>query len=120
MATTQNWLDGYLTAWRTKQADDVRAIFTDDAEYWFHPYDAEPVRGIDAIIAAWMEPEWTVAVPDLGVLVESDTLGIVRGSVDYPGHSSYMNLWEVHFAPDGRAQKFVEWYLKRPEAPAEG
>lgn len=116
MTTTQNWLEGYLTAWRTKDAVDVRAIFAPDAEYWFHPYDAEPVRGIDAIVEAWMSPELTEAVPDLRVLVEGDDIGIIRGTVDYPGHASYVNLWEVHFAADGRARRFVEWYLRVPDA----
>jgi len=113
MTKTQTWLDGYLTAWRTKDPADVRAIFTDDAEYLFHPYD-EPVTGIDAIIEAWLDPEPTEAVPDLAVLTESDGIGILSGTVDYPGHASYVNLWEVHFAADGRARRFVEWYLKRP------
>ena len=76
---TSDWLDGYLRAWRTKDAADVRAIFTDDAEYWFHPYDREPVHGIDAIVEAWMGPEPTQAVWDLAVLVEGEGIGIIRG-----------------------------------------
>ena len=30
MPQTREWLDGYIRAWRSKTADDVRAIFTDD------------------------------------------------------------------------------------------
>ena len=58
MTATSEWLDGYLTAWRTKDADDIRAIFTDDAEYLFHPYDAEPLRGMSgsALLAAFTGP----------------------------------------------------------------
>lgn len=115
MTRTSDWLDGYLRAWRTKDAADVRAIFTDDAEYFFHPYERDPVRGIDAIITAWQEPERTEAVADLAVLVEDARIGIVRGTVDYPGYASYVILWEVHLADDGRAERFVEWYLKVPE-----
>ncbi|WP_062518496.1 nuclear transport factor 2 family protein [Demequina gelatinilytica] len=117
MTRASDWLDGYLKAWETKSADDVRAIFTDDAEYWFRPNDKEPVRGIDAIIEAWMEPEPAVAVPDLAVLIEDGSLGIIKGTVDYPGHETYTNLWEVWFAPDGRAARFVEWYMT-PRSPA--
>ena len=61
-----------------------------------------------------MSPEPTQAVWDLAVLVESDGIGIIRGTVDYPGHASYVNLWEVHLAADGRATRFVEWYLTVP------
>lgn len=111
MTQASDWLSGYEKAWRTKDADDVRAIFTDDAEYWFRPDDPDPVRGIDAIIEMWAEDEPSDPVHELSVLIETDDLGIIKGRVDYPGHESYANLWEVHFAPDGRARKFVEWYM---------
>jgi hypothetical protein len=114
MSRTQNWLDGYIRAWRSKDAEDIRAIFTDDAEYFFHPDEPDPAKGIDAIIAMWgdepAEPQF-----DLRVLIEDDRLGIVTGWVDYPGLKSFSNLWEVWFAHDGRAERFVEWYVKRPE-----
>ena len=77
----------------------------------FAPTIPEPVRGIDAIIEAWLEPEPTVAEPSLDVLIEDERLGIITGRVEYPGHASYANMWEVHFAPDGRAEKFVEWFM---------
>ncbi len=113
MSQTNKWLDGYLRAWKTNDPADVRAIFTDDAEYWFRPDDPDPVRGIEAIIAMWSDEP---TVPEYGfeVLIENDRLGIIRGHVDYPGHASYSNLWEVHFADDGRAEKFVEWFMTPP------
>jgi SnoaL-like domain len=117
MSQTRQWLDGYIRAWRSKSEDDVRALFTDDAEYWFRPDDPEPARGIDAIIAMWGEPESPNPVYELDVLIENDRLGIITGHVDYPGHQFYSNLWEVHFAPDGRAQRFVEWFMT-PRKPA--
>lgn len=115
MDTTREWLDGYLRAWESKDPEDVRRIFTEDGEYWFRPDDTEPARGIDAIIRAWQEPEPVTAVPSLRVLVEDDRLGIITGRIEYPGHASYANLWEVHFAPDGRARRFVEWYMTPPQ-----
>ena len=39
MSKTRIWLDGYLAAWSSKDPADVRAIFTDEAEYWFRPDD---------------------------------------------------------------------------------
>jgi hypothetical protein len=119
MSQTKKWLDGYIRAWRSKSAQDVRAIFTDDAEYWFRPDDAEPVRGIDAIVKMWGEPEAPDPQYDFEVLIEDERLGIITGHVDYPNHNSYTNLWEVHFAPDGRAQKFVEWFMT-PRKAADG
>ena len=89
----------------------MRAIFTDDAEYWFRPNDPEPTRGIDAIVEMWGEPESPDPQHDLRVLIEDEQLGIIKGTIAYPGHESYANLWEVYLAPDGRAHRFVEWYM---------
>ncbi|MCR2791876.1 nuclear transport factor 2 family protein [Microbacterium sp. zg.Y625] len=114
MSRTREWLDGYIKAWESEKPDDVRAVFTDDAEYFFRPDDLEPARGIDAILESWPEPEGANPRYDLDVLIEDDRLGIITGHVEYPGDSSWVNLWEVHFAPDGRAKKFVEWAKKTP------
>jgi hypothetical protein len=111
MSRTTQWLDGYLRAWRSKEPEDVRAIFTDDAEYWFRPDDPAPARGIDAIVEMWGEDEPSDPESAFDVLIENDDLGIIKGHVSYPGHQSYSNLWEVHFAPDGRAHRFVEWFM---------
>ncbi|MDF2492045.1 MAG: hypothetical protein K0Q58_623 [Microbacterium sp.] len=117
MSRTSDWLNGYLRAWASKDPDDVRAIFAEDGEYWFRPDDPEPVRGLDAIVRMWQdEEEPTSPVHDLRVLVEDDEVGIVTGQVDYPGHQLYLNMWEVHFAPDGRAARFVEWFMTPRES----
>lgn len=112
MTPAQRWLDGYIRAWETKEPADVRAIFADDAEYWFRPDDPSPLRGIDAIVEMWRtEREPTAPQHDLRVLIEDERLAIVTGTIAYPGHESYANLWEVHLAADGRARRFVEWYM---------
>ncbi|GAB3268148.1 nuclear transport factor 2 family protein [Microbacterium lacusdiani] len=111
MSRAQEWLDGYLRAWKSKDEADVRAIFTDDAEYWFRPNDPEPTRGIDAIVEMWGDDEPVEPEYAFEVLIEDDRLGIIKGHVDYPGHQRYVNLWEVYLAPDGRAEKFVEWFM---------
>ena len=48
------WLDRYIDAWRTYDRDAIRALFTADAEYRYHPWD-EPVRGADAIADDWLD-----------------------------------------------------------------
>ncbi|MGL4255722.1 MAG: nuclear transport factor 2 family protein [Microbacterium sp.] len=118
MTRAHDWLEGYIRAWASKDESDVRAIFTEDAEYWFRPDDNDPVIGIDAIVAMWSEPEPAEPLHDLAVLIEDDRLGIIKGTVDYPGHERYSNLWEVWFAPDGRAEKFVEWFMTPRSADA--
>jgi len=119
MTRASDWLAGYEKAWRSEDPADVRAIFTDDAEYWPRPDAAKPYVGIDAIIAMWPEDEDAHPEYAFEVLIEDDALGIIRGHVDYPGEHSYVNLWEVHFAEDGRARKFVEWFMTHKQPPAE-
>lgn len=53
----QAWLDAYVQAWRSNEEAAIRELFARDATYAFHPYE-EPVRGSDAIVAAWrQEPD---------------------------------------------------------------
>ncbi|MDQ1130825.1 nuclear transport factor 2 family protein [Microbacterium sp. SORGH_AS_0888] len=112
MTRASDWLDAYLRAWTTKKPKHVRAVFTDDAEYWFRPDDPAPVTGIDAILEMWArDDEPCEPRIDLRVLVESPEIAVITGSVDYPGHQTYLNMWEVHLAEDGRARRFVEWFM---------
>lgn len=111
MTRAQEWLNGYLRAWKSYDEADVRAIFTDDAEYWFRPNDPEPTRGIDAILEMWDSDRDDDPEFDFEALIEDDRLAIIKGHVNYPRGKHYTNIWEVWFAPDGRAQKFVEWWM---------
>lgn len=51
----QAWLDAYVRAWETYDAADVEALFTEDAEYRYHPYD-EPESGRAKIVWNWLNP----------------------------------------------------------------
>ena len=33
----QRWLDDYVAAWRSYDADEIRALFAPDASYAYHP-----------------------------------------------------------------------------------
>ena len=50
----QRWLDDYVAAWQTYDKEAIGNLFTDDAEYRYHPWD-EPISGRDAIVASWLE-----------------------------------------------------------------
>lgn len=52
----QRWLDRYVSAWRSYDSDEVGALFSEDAEYRYHPWD-EPERGRDEIVRAWLSPD---------------------------------------------------------------
>ena len=59
----QRWLDDYVDAWRTYDREAIERLFSEAAEYRYHPWD-EPVVGGPAIAARWLadrdDPEsWT-------------------------------------------------------------
>ncbi|WP_117215597.1 nuclear transport factor 2 family protein [Allorhizocola rhizosphaerae] len=110
--TLKKWVDGYVRAWRTNDPADIRALFTDDAEYYTAPF-RPPWRGVDAIVEGWLdrqdEPgEYSF---DWEPVVDGDELGILRGVTTYPDET-FSNLWVIRFAPDGRATEFTEWFME--------
>jgi hypothetical protein len=115
----QAWLDAYVAAWRSYDPAAIRALFTEDATYAYHPWDAEGeiVRGRDAIAASWLEePDepgtWEAAYrPGLIAGDRATAVGVTR----YPKDGTvFDNLWELRFAGD-RCAEFVEWYMERPQ-----
>lgn len=111
--TVTNWMNGYLKAWESNEPDDVRALFTDDAEYRYSPSDSAPLQGIDAIVADWIKDRdergtWTFTWEPV---VVADGIAVVQGRTTYSAKSEYDNLWVIRFAPDGRAHHFTEWYM---------
>jgi ketosteroid isomerase-like protein len=113
-----DWMDRYVAAWDSNEPADIRGLFTDDAEYRFHPGD-DPVVGHEAIEAAWLagrdQPDdhtfsWELVAIDGGTAV-------VQGRTVYTAGSAagrdYDNLWVLGLAPDGRARSFTEWFVER-------
>jgi hypothetical protein len=118
-ASVQEWLDAYVKAWRTYDEAAIRALFAADATYAYHPYD-EPERGIDAIVAAWVdEPDdpagWAA---DYAPCLIDGRRAIATGETRYrEGGRVFSNLFELEFDADGRCSRFVEWYVAHPPAP---
>lgn len=114
--TVTAWMNDYQRAWNSNEPDDIRALFTDDAEYRFEPF-SEPRAGSDAIVEAWLEGKdepgdhtfsWTL----LGI---DGDVAFVEGDTAYARGDHYANLWVIRFAEDGRAGSFTEWYMERPK-----
>ena len=52
----QIWLDKYVEAGRTYEPAQIGNLFSEDAFYFYNPFDEQnPVRGRDAIVSAWLE-----------------------------------------------------------------
>ncbi len=118
----QTWLDAYVAAWRSYDAEAIGALFTEDATYAYHPWDTGDllVRGRDAIVEDWLadkgddDGKW-VADYRPG-LIDGDRCTAV-GTTRYSDGEVFHNIWELRFA-GGRCAEFVEWYMKEPEPKA--
>ena len=116
-----NWVDGYRKAWLSNDEADIRALFTDDAVYEYRPNDEKALRGLDAIVAGWLEsadgPDDTTW--EWEPIAEEGDVATIKGLTVYQDAESraeYDNLWVITFAPDGRASHFTEWYMERKKA----
>jgi uncharacterized protein (TIGR02246 family) len=111
----QAWLDRYVDAWRTYDAEAIGELFSEDASYAYHPYD-EPLRGRDAIVENWLgerdEPgSWEAKYES--VLIDGDR-AIAKGETRYITGRTFSNLWELRFDDDGRCREYVEWFMEHP------
>ncbi len=109
-----HWMDGYVLAWSSNEADHIKAIFTDDAVYDPQTEGGE-WDGIEEIVSRWQEIddqeenwyfEW---LP----VVETDELAVVSGRTRYTDPPlTYRNLFIIRFADDDRCYDFTEWYIE--------
>jgi ketosteroid isomerase-like protein len=128
-ADVARWLDAYVEAWKTYDRERIAALFAEDVEYRYHPYDA-PIRGRDAVVASWLgeaehegassrDAEGTYDASYAPVAVEGD-VAVATGSSTYyeqPGgavEKIYDNCFVMRFDADGRCREFTEWFMKRP------
>lgn len=131
--SAQAWLDAYVEAWRTYDPERIRALFSADVAYRYHPSD-EPVVGADAVVASWLgesDAEGTSSRDAPGtydaryapVAVDGDTL-VACGSSRYrnepggPVERIYDNCFVMSFDEEGRCREFTEYYVRRPSRDA--
>jgi ketosteroid isomerase-like protein len=128
-AGVDGWLDDYVAAWKSYDREAIGALFAEDVEYRYHPYD-EPVRGRDSVVAAWREEaEFPGASgrdePGIydgsyrAVAIDGDVAVAVGQSTytdgpDGPVAEAYDNCFLLRFDADGRCREFTEWFVKRP------
>jgi hypothetical protein len=122
-ADVDRWLQAYIEAWRTYDRDSILALFAEEVEYRYHPYD-EPFRGADSVADSWVRDDWidepgtydaayrTIAVDeDVAVATGSSTYTNPDGSV----RTVYENCFVMRFDPAGRCREFTEWFMERPK-----
>jgi hypothetical protein len=119
----QTWLDRYVAAWRTYDPAAIADLFSEDAEYRYHPWD-EPVRGRAEIVRAWVAPsgsESTRDEPDTWDAryephVVEGTRAVAVGRSRYfalgdPPEKLVHNAWLLEFDTAGRCRSFTEYFM---------
>lgn len=114
--TARAWVEGYVRAWTSNDPAEIRALFTDDAEYRTEPW-LGPTTTADGIAAMWQERfdepgtwefEWDIAGIDGG-------RAFVQGVTRYAKGTVYSNLWVIDLADDGRARRYTEWWMDQSD-----
>ena len=130
-ASVDRWLQVYVEAWKTYDRDQISALFTEDVEYRYHPYD-DPIRGLDAVVASWLgegeaegastrDPEGTYDATYRAIAVDGDA-AVATGSSTYydkPGgqvEKIFDNCFVMRFDSNGRCSEFTEWFMERPRS----
>lgn len=125
----QAWLDRYIEAWASYDADAIGDLFTSGVRYRFHPSD-EGFVGRDAVVRSWLEPSGDASGRDEPgtwdaqyepFAVDGDRAVSVGWSRYYTDASKstirdvFDNVYLLEFGPDGRCRSFTEWYVERPK-----
>jgi ketosteroid isomerase-like protein len=114
------WVAAYVEAWASNDAEQIGALFTDEAVYFRRPFEPDAWSGREGIVRGWLdncdEPgSWEFTWRILGV---DGDLAFVQGETLYPEPTpSYDNLWVLAFEGDGgRVREFTEWLYEREHA----
>jgi ketosteroid isomerase-like protein len=114
----QDWLDRYVAAWKSYDPDAIGDLFSEDAEYRYHPQD-EPVRGRDAIVAGWLEDPDDPGTFDAHyepLAIDGPTHVAIGWSryFNAAGELSdgYSNVYVCRFDDAGRCSSFTEYWAQ--------
>lgn len=118
----QNWLDGYVSAWRSYDEGEIGALFSDDATYSYSPEDAGGLRGRDAIVNSWLdgkdapgtyEASYAPLAIDDGTFVGTGTTKYFNP--DGSQRDEYFNVYVCRFNDAGECTEFTETWMQKNE-----
>lgn len=123
-AVVTSWLERYVAAWRSYDANEIAALFSADAVYRYHPWDeaGDAVEGREAIVASWLEApdepgSWTAEYRPWAVDGEhAVAVGVSRylATGDAP-EAVFHNVFLLRFDDDGCCREFTDVYMRRPD-----
>jgi len=115
-AVVESWIERYVHAWTTADADDIGALFVDDAEYHERPYETDWIGRAEIVDGwlsrqQWQEGGWTF---EWELLAITGDTAAVCGTGVYAKLGTFENLWTVTFDDDGRCSVFRMWNNEIP------
>ncbi|AUZ88851.1 nuclear transport factor 2 family protein [Arthrobacter sp. TmT3-37] len=122
-ASAQEWLDAYVTAWKTYDEQAIADLWS-EAAVWHYPFQLR-ASGRREIVAEWMSEREAFIGESFDaryhpVAIEGDRVVAHGRTVFYEPESdrvvtAYDNIWFLRFDSSGRCSEFHEWYAGRPE-----
>ena len=113
----RGWLDRYFAAWASNDADDVAALFNEDAVYVYGPFRDDEAHGRDEIVRRWVEggvqPGLETWFEPLAVDGER---GIAHWRVSFDegaGRVELDGILALDFDGHSRCTLHREWYHRR-------
>lgn len=114
------WLENYVAAWQTYEPKQIEKLFSEDALYFYSPWDeACPLRGREAIVADWLaQPDaagsWEARYAPVAV---EGNVAVAQGRTRYlrsdgSVERQFDNIFVLHFDDDGRCTRFTEWFMQ--------
>jgi hypothetical protein len=125
-----DWLEAYVEAWKSYDRERISALFSENVQYRYHPYD-DPVIGRESVVEAWLgegdhagasdrDEPGTFEAGYQAIAVEDD-VAVATGSSSYrenprgPVVQVFDNCFVIRFDSDGRCAEFTEWFMERPK-----
>lgn len=120
LESLSQWLDRYFTAWKTNEPVEVAGLFTEDAVYYYGPFQ-EPARGRVRIVERWIaDPQQQTDIrTTFEPLAVNGQMGIAHWQVAF--RSAEQPLVETRldgilvliFDEQMRCREHREWYVRQ-------
>jgi len=117
----RGWLDAYVRAWKTYDPQAIADLFSEDAQYRYHPQD-EPLRGRQAIVDSWLEEpdppnSYEASYRPLAIDGEVHVAEGTSRYFDERGElrDEYCNIYVCRFDTAGRCTDFTEYWIQNRE-----
>ena len=118
--TVADWLNAYVEAWKSYDPKAIGNLFAAGATYSYGPFDEEPVRGRDAIVANWLEYQDAPGSYDAHYepIAVDGNIAVANGRSRYfeadgkTPRKVFDNIFVLRFDDQGQCVDFREWYMQ--------